>query len=58
MRALQIDGRWLFDYNGWNWTETAQNPVGAEYGIGIAIREERSWPNGAMVGVRPETLGE
>jgi len=37
---VQIDGRWLFYYNGWNWKEGARNPVGAEYGIGIAIREE------------------
>ncbi len=37
---VQIDGLWLFYYNGWNWKENATNPVGAEYGIGIAICEE------------------
>ncbi len=36
----KIDGRWLFYYNGRNWKQGTKNSVGAEYGIGIAVREE------------------
>lgn len=35
---VKVGGRWRLYYNGWSRTEETKDSVGAEYGIGVALR--------------------